>query len=78
MKKKKILGEYLGPKDENRELRRLHKQELHSLYHSPSIVRVNKSKRLRWTGHVARKEEGRSAFNILVCKPIGKKSSRQA
>ena len=37
------------------------------------LVRVNKSRRLRWTGHVARMEEGRSAFNILIGKPTGKR-----
>ena len=41
-------------------------EELHSLYRSPNIVRVIKSRRLRWTGHVARIKEGRSAFEILT------------
>ena len=36
--------------------------KLHSLYRSPNIVRVIKSRRLKWEGHVARMEEGRSAF----------------
>ena len=62
-----------GPKrDENGEWRRLHNEELHSLYRLPNIVRVIKSRILRWAGHVARMEEARSAFNILVGKPIGK------
>ena len=43
------------------------------LYRSPNIVRVIKSRRLRWAGHVARMEEGRSAFKILTGKPIGKR-----
>ena len=47
--------------------------ELHSLYRSPNIVRVIKSRRLRWTGHVARMEEGRSAFKILTGKPTGRR-----
>ena len=56
-----------GPKsDENREWRRLHNEELLSLYSSPNIVRVIRSRRLRWAGHVARMEEGRSAFKILT------------
>ena len=47
-----------GPKkDENGEWRRLHNEELHSLYRSPNIVRVIKSRRLRWAGHVATMEE---------------------
>ena len=51
-----------GPKrDENGEWRRLYNEELHSLYSLPNIVRVIKSRRLRWVSHVARMEEGRSA-----------------
>ena len=51
-----------------------HNEELHSLYLSPNIVRVIKSRRLTWAGHVARMEEGRSAFRILTGKPTGKRS----
>ena len=47
-------------------------EELHNLYRSPNIVRVIKSRRLRWAGNVARMEEGRSAFNILIVTPAGK------
>jgi hypothetical protein len=36
------------------------------LCHSPNVIEVNKSRRLRWAGHVARMEEGRSAFKILT------------
>ena len=68
-----ILRQIFGPKgDENGEWRRLHIQELHSLYRSPNIVRVIKSRRLRWAGHVARMEEDRNAFKILTGKPTGK------
>ena len=56
-------------RDDNGEWRRLHNEELHSLYRSPNIVRVIKSRRLRWAGHVAKMEEGRSAFKILTGKP---------
>ena len=42
-----------------------------SLNHSPNIVRVIKYRRLRWACHVARMEEGKSAFKILTGKPIG-------
>ena len=59
-------------RDENGEWRRLHNEELHSLYHSPNIVRMIKSRRLRWAGHVARMEDGRSACKILTGKPSGK------
>ena len=54
--------------------RRLHNQELHSLYRSPNIVRVIKSRKLIWASHVARMEEGRSAFKVLTGKPTGKRS----
>ena len=67
-------GEYFGPR-EIRIGRRLHYEELHSLYRSPNIVRmIIKSRRLRWAGHVARMEEGSRAFKILAGKPTGKKS----
>ena len=43
------------------------------MYRSPNIVRVIKSRRVRWAGHLSRMEEGRSAFKILTGKPIGKR-----
>ena len=43
------------------------------MYRSPNIVRVIKSRRLRWAMHVARMKEGRTAFKILTGKPTGKK-----
>ena len=43
------------------------------MYRSPNIVRLIKSRRLRWAGHVARMEEGRSTFIILTGKPTGKR-----
>ena len=46
--------------------------ELHSLYPSPNKVRMNKSKKLRWPGHVARMEEGKNAFKILTGKTTGR------
>ena len=57
------LRRIFGPKrDENGEWKRFHNEELHSLYRSPNIVRVIKSRRLRWAGHVVRMEEGRIAI----------------
>ena len=56
-------------RDGNGEWRRLlHNEELHSLYRSPNTVKVIKSRRLIWVEHVARMEEGRSAFKILTGK----------
>ena len=43
------------------------------MYRSPNLVRVIKSRKLRWAGHVCRMEEGRSAFKILTGKPTGKR-----
>ena len=48
-------------------------EELNDLYSSPNIVRVIKSRRLRWAGHVARMEEGRGVHKVLVWKPEGKR-----
>ena len=63
----RILRRIFGPKrDENGEWRRLHNEKLNSLYRSPNIVWVIKSRRLRWAGHVSIMEEGRSAFKQQV------------
>jgi hypothetical protein len=51
--------------------RKLHNDELHNLYSSPSIVRVIKSRRMRWAGHVARMGEGRGVYKVLVRRPEG-------
>jgi len=50
---------------------KIHNVELHSLYSSPSIVRVIKSRRMRWAGHVSRMGEGRGVYGVLVGKPEG-------
>jgi hypothetical protein len=46
--------------------RKLHNEELHDLYSSPSIVRMMKPRRMRWAGHVARMGEKRNAYRLLV------------
>jgi hypothetical protein len=53
--------------------RKLHNEELHNLYSSSSIIRMIKSMRLRWEGHVARMRERRYACRILVGKPEGRR-----
>jgi len=52
---------------------KLHNEELNDLYCSPRIVRVIKSRRMRWAGHVAHMGKGRGVYRILVGKPEGKK-----
>jgi hypothetical protein len=53
--------------------RQLHNEELHNLYSSPSIIRIIKSRRMIWAGHVARMGEKETAYRILVGTPEGKK-----
>jgi hypothetical protein len=53
--------------------RKLHNEELHGLYFSSSIIRVIKSRKMRWAGHVARMGEVRNAYSILVRKPEGRR-----
>jgi hypothetical protein len=55
------------------EWRRLHNEELNDLYSSPNIMRVIKSRRMRWAGHVARMGEGRGAYRILVGRRDGRR-----
>jgi hypothetical protein len=46
--------------------RKLHNEELRNLYSSPNIIRMIKSRRMRWAGHIARMEDKRNAYRILV------------
>jgi hypothetical protein len=57
--------------------RKLYNEELHNLYSSPSIIRIIKSKRMRWAGHVARIGEKRNVYRLLVGKPEGKTPLRR-
>ena len=54
--------------------RKLHNEELHDLYCSPNTVGVIKSRTMRWTEHVARMEERRGIYRVLVGKPEGKRA----
>jgi hypothetical protein len=71
----RVLRRIFGPKwDEvTGGWRKLHNEKLNKLYSSPSIIRVTKSRRMRWSRHVARMGEKRNAFRILVGKPEGKR-----
>ena len=64
-----------GPKRDEvtRKRRKLHNEEFNDLYCSPNIVRVIKSRRIRWAGHVARMGERRGLYRVLVGKPEGKR-----
>jgi hypothetical protein len=53
--------------------RKLHNEELHNLYSSASIIRIIKSRRMRWAGHIGRMGEKKNAYRILVGKPEGKR-----
>ena len=70
-----VLRRIFGPRrDEIKgEWRRLHNEEPNDLYPSPNIVRVIKSRRMRWAGHVARMGEEREVYRVLVGKPEGRR-----
>ena len=71
----RVLRRVFGPKRDEvtREWRKLHNEELRDLYFLPNIVRVIKSRGMRWAGHVARMGEGRGVHRVLVGKPEGKR-----
>jgi hypothetical protein len=70
-----VLRGIFGPKRDEvtGEWKKLHNKELHNLYSSPSIIRIIKSLRMRWAGHVERMREKRIAYRLLVGKPEGKR-----
>jgi hypothetical protein len=72
----KVLRRIFGPgRDEvTGEWRILHNEELRDLYSSPSIIRIMKSRRMRWAGHVARMGAKRNAYKLLMEKPEGKRT----
>jgi hypothetical protein len=62
----RVLRRIFGPKrEEDGSWRKRHNDELHSLYSSSNIVRVIKSRRLRWVGHVTRMGEGRGVYRVF-------------
>jgi hypothetical protein len=71
----RVLRRIFGPmRDEViRGWRKLHNEQLHNLYCSPSIIRIIKSRKMRWAGHVARMGELKNGYRILVGKPEGKR-----
>jgi hypothetical protein len=62
----KVLRRIFGPKrdDMTGECRKLHNEELHGLYSSPSFIRIMKARRMRWAGHVARMGEKGNAYRL--------------
>jgi len=71
----RVLRRIFGPKrdDVTGEWRKLHNEELNDLYCSPNIVRMIKSRRMRWAGHVARMGETRGVYRVLLVKPEEKR-----
>jgi len=67
----RVLKRIFGPKRDEvtGEWRKLHNEDFTDLYISPNIIRMIKSRRMRWAGHVARMGERRGAYRILVGKP---------
>jgi len=67
----KVLRRIFGPRRDEvtGEWRRLHNEQLNDLYSSPNTVRVIKSIRMRWAGHVARMDEERELYRVLLGKP---------
>jgi hypothetical protein len=55
--------------------RKLHNEELHDLHSSPIVIRIIKSRRMKWAGHVARMEEKRNVYRLLVGKPEGRRTT---
>jgi hypothetical protein len=64
----RVVRRIFGPKRDEvtGEWKKWHNKELHDLYSSPSIIRILKSRRMRWAGHVARMGEKRNAYRLLV------------
>jgi hypothetical protein len=63
LKRHEVMGDWRKP----------HNEELHNFYSLPNIIRMIKSRRMRWAGHVARMGETRNAYRILMGKPEGRR-----
>jgi hypothetical protein len=70
----RVLRRIFGPRRDEvtREWRKLRNEELYDLYSSPNVITILKSRRMRWSGHVARVGEKRNVYRLLVRKPEGK------
>jgi hypothetical protein len=66
-KRDEVMGEW----------KKLHNEELRDLYSSPSIIRIIKSRRMSWAGHVVRMGEKRNAYRLLMGRPEGKETTRK-
>jgi hypothetical protein len=75
----RVLRRIFGPKRDEvaGDWRKLHNEELHNFYSSPNIISLIKSRRMRWTWHVARMGETRNAYRISVGKPEEKRPRRR-
>jgi hypothetical protein len=71
----RVLRRISGPKRDKVTggWRKMHNEKLHNLYSSPSTIRVIKSRRMRWAGHVAQMMAKRNAYTMFVGKPEGKR-----
>jgi hypothetical protein len=71
----RVLRRVFGPKsgEVTGKWRKLHNEELNDLYSLPNIVRVVKSRRMKWAGHVERMGEDRGVHRVLVGQPEGKR-----
>jgi hypothetical protein len=71
----RVLRRIFGPKRDEvtGQWRKLHNEKLRNMYSSPNIIRILKSRRMRWAGRVARMGDKRSAYRLMVGKPEGRR-----
>jgi hypothetical protein len=75
----RVLRRIFGPKRDEvtGDWRKLHNEELHNLYSSPNIIRMMRSRRVRWAGHVARVKEKRNVYWVFMEKARRKETTRK-